>query len=140
MELTISNLDFAPGAKSDPEPFVVTLLRELPGPDRPDYWLAELHEPIHWTSEEGDTFDIGHVVLATRWENTSISEGATRVPIGVAYVTDPSLVKEDGLDLAKIHYVAGAVADDTTDGRPIPSFATVLAANFAGMFKRRPRE
>ena len=46
MKLTITTVDYAPGELYDQTPIVVKLLRQLPGPDRPDYWLGETERPI----------------------------------------------------------------------------------------------
>jgi len=46
MELTITGVDYAPEELDEQTPLVVKLLREMPGDDRPDYWLGELKTPI----------------------------------------------------------------------------------------------
>lgn len=137
MELTVRGLDFASGNRSDQGPLTVTLLRELPGPDRPDYWLGALNEPLHWVSDSDGPFEISHVVLAAQWEKTRIHAGVSRLPVGVAYVTDPSLLEDDQLDVAKVHYVATGVADDTTPGRPVAPPVSFLDRAIARVFGKR---
>ena len=40
MQLTITSVDYAPEELDEQIPIVAELLRELPGDDRPNYWLA----------------------------------------------------------------------------------------------------
>lgn len=135
MEFRLRSVAFAQGDRSDQVPLTVTMVRELPGPDRPDYWLAELKQPLTWVSESGSSFEVSHVVLATQWENTCFSEGATRLPVGIAYVTDMSLLEDDRLDIAKLHYVATAVADDpNVDDRPLAATVSALTDKVARFF------
>lgn len=137
MELTIRGVAFGPGDRSDPVPLTVTLLHELPGPDRSDYWLGELEQPFHWESDSDGSFEISHLVIAAQWENTSIYPGVSRLPVGIAYVIDPSILDDDRLDLAKIRYVATGVADDTTAGRPAPPPKSGVAGVIARAFGKR---
>jgi len=139
MEFRLRSVAFARGDRSEEVPLTVTMLREIPGPDRPDYWLAELKQPLSWVSASEGTFEVSHVVLATQWENTAFREGATRIPVGIAYVTDMSLLEDDALDLDKIRYVATGVADDpNADDRPFASAASALTDTVAKLFGRKP--
>jgi len=146
MELTVRGLSFKAGNRSDDVPLTVTLLRELPGPDRPDYWLGELRQSLVWVSETDETFEISHLVLASQWEGTAIHAGVKRVPVGVAYVTDPSLLEDDRLDIEKIRYVATGVADDTTgmdvDATPMKaaSGTSMMGRVAAKLFGKRAGE
>ncbi len=134
MELTISSVDYAPDDLCDQLPLRVALLRELPGPDRPDYWLGALVEPVRWVSDHEGFFEITHVVLTARWQGTSIAHGNTGLPVGIAYVVDQSLLDDDVLDFAKCRYVAIGIADDTTGGRTVMPLTSVLAGNIARLF------
>lgn len=51
MQLTISSVDYSPDDLYDQVPLVVELIREIPGDDRPDYWLGKLREPVHWVRD-----------------------------------------------------------------------------------------
>ena len=93
MELTITGVDFAPDDLYEQTPFVVDLLRELPGDDRPDYWLGELRTPIRWLQDDHER-EITHLILAARWEGTRIEPGVKNLPVGIAYVTDQSVLNE----------------------------------------------
>lgn len=108
MDLTVSTVDHAPGDLYDQIPFAVALLRELPGPDRPDYWLGELTAPLRWAAAPDGPVEVSHMVLTARWQGTSIGPGAKQLPVGIAYVTDQSLLEDDELDFAKCEYVASA--------------------------------
>jgi len=139
MELTIRGLAFKSGDRSDDVPLTITLIREIPGPDRPDYWLGELRQPLHWVSKEDGSFEISHLVVASQWEGTRIRPGVMRLPIGIAYVTDPSLLDDERLDLSKIRYVATGVADDTNPEPTEPS-TSVVARVAARLFGKRSGE
>jgi hypothetical protein len=134
VELTISSVDHAPGDLTDQVPLRVALLRQLPGPDRPDYWLGAFCEPVRWVSDHEGFFEITHVVLTARWQGTSIGPGCTSLPVGIAYVVDMSLLDDDTLDFAKCRYVAIGIVDDTTAGRPVAPLTSVLAGNIARLF------
>ena len=141
MEFRLRSVAFAHGDRSDQVPLTVTMLREIPGPDRPDYWLGELKQPLAWVSESEGSFEISHVVLAAQWDNTAICEGATRLPVGIAYVTDVSLLDDERLDLDKIRYVATGVADDTSvDDRPFAASTSAVVETVARWFGIKPRE
>lgn len=51
MKLKITDVDFAPEDLYGQVPFEVTLLCELVGLDRPEYWLAELANPVRWVKD-----------------------------------------------------------------------------------------
>ena len=84
MQLTISDVDYAPEDLSGQAPFVVDLIREMPGDDRPDYWLGALRTPIKWLHENHER-RITHLILAARWEGTRIEPGVNSLPVGIAY-------------------------------------------------------
>ena len=135
MELSLRSVAFKTGDKSDPIPLKVTLLRQIAGPDRPDYWLGKLQKPFQWISgSEPGAFEIEYLVLATQWQETSIRRGVTRLPVGIAYVIDPTLIEDRELDLDKIRYVADGIADDPDAPPPSGSWSTRVAGAIAEMF------
>ena len=135
MELNLRSVAFKTGDKSDQIPLRVTLLRQIPGPDRPDYWLGALQKPFQWISgSEPGAFEIKYLVLATQWQETSVRAGVTRLPVGIAYVVDPTLLEDRELDLDKIRYVADGVADDPDAPAPPESWPSKVAGVIAGMF------
>lgn len=87
MQLTITSVDYAPEDLYDQVPMMVDLIREIPGHDRPDYWLGALKTPIRWLVEN-QVREVTHLVVAARWEGTRIDVGVQSLPIGIAYVTD----------------------------------------------------
>ena len=120
MQLTITSLDYAPNDLYAQTPFVAELLRELPGPDRPDYWLAALNVPLRWTVD-GTERSVFHVVLAARWAGTQIQPGNQHLSVGIAYIIEPSLLSDASVDFQTLRYVAIGNAEDTTGGRqPVP--------------------
>jgi hypothetical protein len=101
----VTSVDSAPADLNGQVPFTAKLLRKVAGPDKPDYWLAELEKPLSWV-DAGDTRQVTHVVVATRYEGQTITEDFTRLVIGLAYVTDPSALNDAVLSFAKCRYVA----------------------------------
>lgn len=114
----LTGVDYAPDELHDQLPVDGFLLRRLAGPDRPDYWLAELSAPLHWR-DGSVSRTVTHLVVATRYEGESIHEGLERVVVGIAYVTDSSLLKDEMLGFDKAKYVAIGVLehiDEIADG------------------------
>jgi hypothetical protein len=99
----IESVDYAPAELYEQCPITVELIREIPGPDRSDYWLGEVRTPIEWIKENRE---ITHVILAARWEGTRIEAKATNLPVGIAYVTDETLLSDSKLTFDKCAYVA----------------------------------
>lgn len=108
MEILVDDVDYAPSDLERQTPFRARLIRQLPGSDRPDYWLAELAEPISW--RRGFKIHvIRHIVVAARWVGGEIRAGAT-LPIGIAYVTDDTLVESPTFEARMSEYVAIGMA------------------------------
>jgi hypothetical protein len=132
MRLTITSID-GPQQLAEKAPLNAELLREIPGPDRPDYWLAALDPPITVLIDNHDR-RITHLILAARWLGTAIASGANDLPLGIAYVTDPSLLNDSKLDFGKCHYVAIGVGSDASDGRPAEPLREFLAGTIGKAF------
>lgn len=113
MRLSILSVNDAPEEMLEQCPIEIDLIRELPGPDRRDYWLGKACRPIRWIVDDSER-EVTHVVLAARWRGTGIEEGVEDLPVGIAFVTDDAALDEAELDLGKCRYVAiGVVADSS---------------------------
>ena len=132
MRLTITSVD-GPEQLAANAPLVTDLVRQIPGPDRPDYWIAELQSPLTVVL---DNFDrtIAHLILAARWEGTTIASGATHLPLGIAYVTDLSLLNDSELDFRKCHYVAIGVGSVVTGDHQVEPLRNVIAGTIGRAF------
>jgi hypothetical protein len=116
VDILIDSVDHAPDDLYGQIPLRGRLLRTIAKHDRPDvfrtasgdYWLAELSTPLSW-SRDGVTRTIRHLVLAARWEGTSIRPGAT-LPVGIAYVVDDSLLSSESFEFTQAEYVAIGMA------------------------------
>jgi hypothetical protein len=115
MQLTITGVDYAPVELEEQVPIIVDLIRELPGTDRPDYWLGQVQKPIRWLKDNHEIF-ISHVIVAARWVGTQIAPGAKDLPVGIAYVTDQTLLSDSKLDFSKCSYVAIGFSHETGGG------------------------
>jgi hypothetical protein len=115
MHLTITGID-GPRELAEKTPLAIKLIREMPGPDRPDYWLGLLDSPINIGTENHER-TVTHLIVSARWAATRIRSGARHLPLGIAYVTDASLLNDSSLDFAKCRYVAIGVGSDTSDRR-----------------------
>jgi len=72
--------------------------------------------------------------LAARWEGTTIASGATHLPLGIAYVTDMSLLNDLELDFEKCRYVAIGVGSVTTGDHPAEPLRNVIAGTIGRSF------
>lgn len=111
MRLIITTVDHASRQLEQQCPIEVTLLKQLPGDDREDYWLAESRCAIRWGRGEGE-IGVTHLLLAARWKGHPITAGVRDLPIGIALVMDPSQVTDSRVDFAKCEYVAIGLATD----------------------------
>ena len=107
---TITGADYAPEDLHDQTPLRARLIRQIPGTDRPDYWLAELDRPVTWRRGDRER-RITHLVVCSRHEGTAISEDMVGLLIGIAYVNDQSVLGDVALDFGKCQYVAIGTAD-----------------------------
>jgi len=112
MNIKVTSVDYAPAELHEQTPFTARVLRQIPGPDRPDYLLAELIQPLIWQHDSTET-PVSHLVLCARWVGGVIAPGATHIPVNVAYVVDPSVLNDAKLDFTKCHYISIGVADVT---------------------------
>jgi hypothetical protein len=133
MELTITSVDHAPEDLYDQVPLVVDLIREIPGDDRPDYWLGALRTPIRWLVDN-HIREVTHLVLAARWQGTAIAVGAENLPIGIAYVTDQSVLNDAHLKLSKCAYVAIGLSTETGGGAQPKPLKDILAGTISRGF------
>lgn len=133
MQLTIDDVDYAPGDLYDQVPLVINLLRQIPGDDRPDYWLGEIRQPIRYLRCNIE-LNISHLILAARWEGTQIAPGVEHLPVGIAYVMDNTLLNDAHLDFKKCHYAAIGSASDTSGSKPVKPLTSVLFGQVGRLF------
>ena len=93
----------------------LTLLRRFAAsPDGSEYWLARPDEVISYQPRgSSEEIDVAHVVVGPGTIGQSFVAGF-KGRINLAYVTNPSLEKEDTIDFKKADYVAygmGSVAE-----------------------------
>ncbi len=105
MKLTITSVDYAPAELHEQMPLEIDLLRMLPGPDRPDYWLGKASKPVRWLDRNIER-QVTHLVVAARWAGTRIGSDFKDLPVGIAYVTDASMLGDDATDFRKSKYIA----------------------------------
>jgi hypothetical protein len=110
VNIVIKSVDHAPEDLYGQVPIHGRLVQMLVGSDRRgrDYWLVELATPISWT-KDNLAHVINHLLVAARWEGTSIQPGAL-LPINIAYVTNDAILSSDVLDLRHAEYVAIGMA------------------------------
>jgi len=133
MELHVTSVDYAPEELYDQVPLVFDLIREIPGSDRPDYWIGKCKKPIRWID---DNFEkcIEHVIVAARWEGTRIEPDVQNLPIGISYVVDESILTDDTLNFDKCKYVAIGVSHETSGGPPPKELKGILAGTIGRFF------
>lgn len=101
------------------------LVRVLPGNDRPDYCLVAPKRAIGFAPPEGFDWSAVHpdliirlqgfegplvrvpaLVVAARMANSQITPTSRNLPVGLAYVIDPSQIHDDRFYLEKNYYAA----------------------------------
>lgn len=105
MKLIITYIDNGPDELYGQIPLAVETLRMMPGPDRPDYWLAQVTPPIQWI-DGGVEKHIPYITLAAGFVGEQISPAAKGLLVAIAYVTDLSLLEDATLTFAKCRYTA----------------------------------
>jgi hypothetical protein len=113
MKLTVTMVDHAPAELDEQVPFTFELLRPIPGPKRSGYWLGALDRPLVRIIDNHER-QIDHVVVWARWQGTQIGPGFKNLPIGIAYVTDPTQLDDANVSFEKCEYVAIGTAHETT--------------------------
>lgn len=119
MKLTVACVDFAPPELQEQVPFAFKVLRMIPGPDRPDYWLGELDQPLRWVSNNQER-RVEHLVVCARLHGTQIGPLVQRIAIGIAYVTDRTQLDDASVSFDKCEYVAIGIASDAGGGMARP--------------------
>lgn len=109
MKLTVTAVD-EPHEIESRLPLTIDLIRQMPGSDRPDYWLGKPAAPIIW-SHLGQRRQIDYVVLASRHEGRKIESGARGILAALCYVTDPEMADAAAVDFKLTPYVAIATVD-----------------------------
>ena len=132
MVLSVFTVDYAPGELYEQTPFKIKLLRQVPGSDRPDYWIGELFTPLRWVRDGHESL-ISHVVVAARWVGTSIQPNARDLPIGISYVIDSTVLTDETLDFKKCAYVAIGVIHEI-EGTAAPNKLTKNPVGVIGRF------
>jgi hypothetical protein len=110
MRIRFDNVDYAPEELYEQVPFEAEFIRMVPGPDRPDYWLASLIKPLRW-NREGQETEVTHLVLAARFMGMSLEPGLKSAGVNIVYVVDPSVLNDTVLDFNKGVYVAIGIGD-----------------------------
>lgn len=108
MRLRLINADYAPDDLYNQLPVTCKLIRELPGSDRADYWLAKTEKHIAFNE-----ITVDYLIVSPRFVGVTIKPGIGEVVLGVAYVTDKSLINDTNLDFKKCEYVAICMAEET---------------------------
>lgn len=123
-KVVITGFDVAPAELEWQLPVRGELRRLMPGPDRPDYSLLVLEQPLHFYPPE--SFDLSRVqdgqrtedrrgrsmvrvnalLVCSRFVGQQLHPGMTDLPVSLAYVIDPSLAQDAVVDFAKIEFAA----------------------------------
>lgn len=138
---SIDAIDIGPDDLTAQLPLTGRLRRMLPGPDRPDYVLAELDRPVthRTTIDVAAGVDLTRVdsalvrvadggalmistpilVLAARMVGQQVHQGMVRFPVNIAYALSGSLPAAERLEFALCLPVAvGFITDRDGDAPP----------------------
>lgn len=107
MKLVIHDVDYAPEDLYSLAPIQLDLIRQIPGSDRPDYWIGRLESSIYWAEGKTSALQrIDYLIVCARWVGTQIGFDFRSLPVGIAFVTDETVLGDSTLDFAKLRYVA----------------------------------
>jgi hypothetical protein len=135
MKLTVTSVDYNPPELNEQVPFSFAIVRMLPGPDRPDYWLGKLDEPLRWIDDHNEHW-VEYVAVSARWQATKIEPNMSNTPIGIAYVTDPSQIEEPNLSFDKYKYVAIGVANEVQGTSSPTGLTSIISGRIAKTFEK----
>lgn len=107
IRIQLTDCDYAPPDMEEQLPVVCSLLRTIPGKDRPDYWLAKCEKSLKY-----ENADVNYLVVAPKFVGQEIKKGMGAIALGVAYVTDESLIHDNSLSFEKCKYVAICIAKE----------------------------
>lgn len=82
-------------------PITISLLRQIPGENRDDYWIGELDKTLLYN----DSY-INYVIVATYFTGTKMLIKENKKTISLAYVLDETVLNDDSLSFEKCKYVA----------------------------------
>ncbi len=105
MDIKIYNCDYAPQDMESQLPICCEIIRKMKGSDRADYYLAKCEKIIKYKEKT-----IRYLVIAPRFKGQELREGLDVVALGVAYVTDETLLMDTEVDFGKCIYVAVCMA------------------------------
>jgi len=132
----ITRFDVGPADLAAQLPLEATMLRFLPGPDRPDYFLARLDRAVLWrtttaalasagadpaavvagggvTAGDGSvTISTSLIVGAARLAGEQLHNGMVDLGVNLALVLDPAVEQAERLELDRCAYVAVALITD----------------------------
>jgi hypothetical protein len=140
---TIDGIDTGPDDLARQLPRTAELVRPIPGPDRPDYGLAVLKEPVTYDTTltalrsagvdlatadpqliqfhpdgEQVRLHVFGIVVATRTVGDRLHGAMSGMPVMLAYVVDNSVMGDETLDFSKCVYVAVAFVSGIPDAAP----------------------
>ncbi|WDH79571.1 hypothetical protein PTQ19_03765 [Microbacterium esteraromaticum] len=134
--LRITGIDTGPADLPAQLPAEARLLRQAPGPDRPDYFFAVLDEAIAYRTTltalkelgvdpqaadpqliriaDDDTVDLRvfGIVFAARSAGEMPHAGMKELPVSLAYVVDNTAIRDEVIDFSKLVYAAVAFITD----------------------------
>lgn len=134
----IDGIDVGPDDLPAQLPREGALLRQVPGPDRPDYFLGVLDAPLTYRTtldalrengvdpasadprliriEDDGTVELGvfGVCFAARIVGQAPHAGMRDFPVMLAYVVDNSVMRDETIDFSKLVYSAVAFLSDAT--------------------------
>jgi hypothetical protein len=108
MRFSITKLDHRSEDLDGSYPVRGEILRQIPGPDTPNYFLAALDAPFIW--KKGNK-RITHLIIGARMVGGVLSPAMRGLPINIGYMTDDSLLSDSKFSFAKGHFAAIGFAD-----------------------------
>ena len=105
----LKNADSCPNDLPEQLPIRISVLRQMPGPDTSNYWLAKCDAPVRWNERDRD---INYLIVGCRFVGVEMKKGIGEIALNVAYVTDESILKDRKTNFEKCAYVAICMAEE----------------------------
>lgn len=88
-------------------PINAKIIKQVPGKDRPDYFIAELEKSIVWVNKSNkENVEVSHLILCTKKKSQQITKNMKDVIVAIAYVLHDSVLIESTLNFKKCKYIA----------------------------------
>jgi hypothetical protein len=111
-DIEITSISKGPDELTYQLPISAKIIKQIPGKDRPDYFIAKLEKSIVWVNKsDSENKEISHIVLCSKKKNQDVSKDMKGVIIAIAYILHDSVLTDSKLNFKKCKYIAVGTAN-----------------------------